>query len=165
MTTLKLDDHEYQWDSGRTLARDLLKFIHDKLQENGKDWQLGTRNVVNLAQVHWGDEQSAKIYALLKKYFRAEQGMFAAGSTNRYYYMSYHSYLFDQKQFRLSEDAFAEFLEVMGDSPFELRLNGAEMETVRMVPGNPHIELELRENRGGGELVVQETDMVPLDDE
>ena len=38
-TILKLDDHEYKWDSGRTLARDLLKFIHDKLQENGKDWQ------------------------------------------------------------------------------------------------------------------------------
>ena len=132
--------------------------------ENGKDWQLGTKNVVNLAQVHWGDEQSAKIYALMKKYFRAEQGMFAAGSTNHYYYMSYHSYLFDQKQFRLSEDALAEFLEIMGDSPFELRLNGAELETVRTVPGNPHIELELRENKGGGELVVQETDMVPLDD-
>lgn len=38
-TILKLDDHEYKWDSGRTLARGLLKFIHDKLQENGKDWQ------------------------------------------------------------------------------------------------------------------------------
>ena len=39
VTTLKLDDHEYQWDSGRTLARDLLKYIHEKLEENGKDWQ------------------------------------------------------------------------------------------------------------------------------
>lgn len=38
-TILKLDDHEYEWDSGRTLARDLLKFIHDKLVENQKDWQ------------------------------------------------------------------------------------------------------------------------------
>ena len=26
-TILKLDDHEYQWNSGRTLARDLLKSI------------------------------------------------------------------------------------------------------------------------------------------
>ena len=34
-TILKLDDKEYEWDSGRTLARDLLKYIHDKLQENG----------------------------------------------------------------------------------------------------------------------------------
>jgi len=38
-TLLKLDNHEYQWKSGRTLARDLLKFIHDKLAENDKDWQ------------------------------------------------------------------------------------------------------------------------------
>lgn len=37
-TILKLDDREYEWDSGRTLARDLLKFIHDKLVENGADW-------------------------------------------------------------------------------------------------------------------------------
>lgn len=39
LTILKLDDHAYEWESGRTLARDLLKFIHDKLQENGKDWR------------------------------------------------------------------------------------------------------------------------------
>lgn len=38
-TLLKLDNHEYQWESGRTLARDLLKYIHDKLAENDKDWQ------------------------------------------------------------------------------------------------------------------------------
>jgi tRNA threonylcarbamoyladenosine biosynthesis protein TsaB len=37
-TILKLDDEEYEWDSGRTLARDLHKFIHDKLVENGADW-------------------------------------------------------------------------------------------------------------------------------
>ncbi|MBR0133789.1 hypothetical protein IJM16_00795 [Candidatus Saccharibacteria bacterium] len=38
-TILKLDDHEYQWNSGRTLARDLLKYIHDKLVENNSDWK------------------------------------------------------------------------------------------------------------------------------
>ncbi|MCQ2568833.1 MAG: tRNA (adenosine(37)-N6)-threonylcarbamoyltransferase complex dimerization subunit type 1 TsaB [Candidatus Saccharibacteria bacterium] len=38
-TILKLDDKTYEWESGRTLARDLLKFIHEKLQENGKDWR------------------------------------------------------------------------------------------------------------------------------
>lgn len=38
-TILKLDDHTYEWESGRTLARDLHKFIHDKLVENGVDWK------------------------------------------------------------------------------------------------------------------------------
>lgn len=38
-TVLRLDAQEYLWDSGRTLARDLLKYIHDCLQEQGKDWQ------------------------------------------------------------------------------------------------------------------------------
>ena len=39
ITILKLDDHEYTWASGRDLAENLLKFIHDKLAENGKDFK------------------------------------------------------------------------------------------------------------------------------
>ncbi len=39
VTILKLDDHTYEWDSGRELAEKLLGFIHAKLQENQKDWQ------------------------------------------------------------------------------------------------------------------------------
>ena len=38
-TILKLDDTTYEWESGRNLARDLLKFIHDKLAEQGKDFK------------------------------------------------------------------------------------------------------------------------------
>lgn len=38
-TILKLDDKAYEWESGRELAEKLLAFIHDKLAENGKDWQ------------------------------------------------------------------------------------------------------------------------------
>ena len=38
-TILRLDDKEYIWDSDHELAEKLLQFIHDKLNENGKDWQ------------------------------------------------------------------------------------------------------------------------------
>ena len=38
-TILELDDKHYEWDSGRDLARDLLKYIHEKLIENDADWQ------------------------------------------------------------------------------------------------------------------------------
>ncbi len=38
-TIMKLDDKTYEWESGRDLARHLHQFIHDKLQENQKDWQ------------------------------------------------------------------------------------------------------------------------------
>ena len=38
-TILKLDDHVYEWESGRNLARDLLKFIHEKLIENENVFQ------------------------------------------------------------------------------------------------------------------------------
>ena len=38
-TIIKLDQYVYEWDSGRTLARDLLKTIHEKLVDKGYDWQ------------------------------------------------------------------------------------------------------------------------------
>ena len=38
-TILKLDDKTYEWESGRDLAEKIHEFIHDKLVENGKDWQ------------------------------------------------------------------------------------------------------------------------------
>ena len=38
-TILRLDDHEYKWDSGRELAEGLHAFIRDKLSEHGKTWE------------------------------------------------------------------------------------------------------------------------------
>ena len=38
-TILRLDEHEYTWDSGKNLAEGLHAFIRDKLQENNKTWQ------------------------------------------------------------------------------------------------------------------------------
>ena len=38
-TILELDDKHYEWESGHDLARDLLKYIHDRLEENGADWK------------------------------------------------------------------------------------------------------------------------------
>ena len=38
-TILRLDDEQFEWDSGRNLARDLLRFIHERLQEKQADWQ------------------------------------------------------------------------------------------------------------------------------
>ena len=38
-TVLKLDDHEYRWQSGRDLAENLHTFIRDKLAENNASWQ------------------------------------------------------------------------------------------------------------------------------
>lgn len=35
---LRLDDHEYIWESGRELAEGIFQFIHDHLAENHADW-------------------------------------------------------------------------------------------------------------------------------
>lgn len=37
-TTLRLDSKEYKYTFSNDLAEKLLKFIHDKLKENSKDW-------------------------------------------------------------------------------------------------------------------------------
>ena len=37
-TILRLDDKEYQWESGRDLAENLHAFLRDKLAENGADF-------------------------------------------------------------------------------------------------------------------------------
>lgn len=37
-TILKLNNKTYEWESNNDLAEKLLKYIHDKLQENGKNW-------------------------------------------------------------------------------------------------------------------------------
>ncbi|SHK61091.1 Superfamily II DNA or RNA helicase, SNF2 family [Selenomonas ruminantium] len=131
--------------------------------EKGAEWQLGTKSTINLGAVHWGDEISARLYAMLQKYNRLEQGLFAAGASNsRYYYMNTHSYLFEQKQFRLSPEALAEFLELMGESSFEVRIDDGEWETVRTRKGNPQLALALTENHGGGELRVMKADIAVL---
>ena len=39
VTILKLDDKEYQWESGRDLAEKLHEFLRDKLAENNATWQ------------------------------------------------------------------------------------------------------------------------------
>ena len=45
-TILELDDKHYEWESGRTLAKEIFTFIHEKLQEQGKDWQ-------DLTEIHF----------------------------------------------------------------------------------------------------------------
>lgn len=35
---LRLDDHEYKWESGHDLAEGLHAFIRDKLAENNANW-------------------------------------------------------------------------------------------------------------------------------
>ena len=37
-TIIKLDDHEYKWESGRDLAENLHAYLRDRLKEHGKTW-------------------------------------------------------------------------------------------------------------------------------
>lgn len=39
ITLLQLDDKKYEYPFGHDLAEKLLQFIHEKLQENNRDWR------------------------------------------------------------------------------------------------------------------------------
>lgn len=39
VTILEIDDKKYEWESKRDLAKDLLKFLNEKLAENSATWQ------------------------------------------------------------------------------------------------------------------------------
>lgn len=39
VTKLEIDGQKYEWESGRNLARDLLKYLRDRLAEQGKDFK------------------------------------------------------------------------------------------------------------------------------
>lgn len=45
-TVLKLDEKSYEWESDRNLAKEIFTFIHEKLQEQGKDWR-------DLTEIHY----------------------------------------------------------------------------------------------------------------
>ncbi|MBR3220346.1 tRNA (adenosine(37)-N6)-threonylcarbamoyltransferase complex dimerization subunit type 1 TsaB [Candidatus Saccharibacteria bacterium] len=38
-TIIRLDDTEYQWESGRDLAEQLHQYLADRLKEHNKTWQ------------------------------------------------------------------------------------------------------------------------------
>ena len=45
-TVLKLDEKSYEWESDRNLSKEIFTFIHEKLQEQGKDWR-------DLTEIHY----------------------------------------------------------------------------------------------------------------
>lgn len=154
---------EFRFGTDRLyVVRNVLEFLRSK--EKGETWQLGRNSALDLADIRWADPVSAKLYAMLKDAHRAEKEVLLYGPNNGVYYSGFHSYIFEQKQFKLAPDNLGRFLAVMGDTPFEMRINGADIGDVRGSQGQPQIGVSIREKEGRGQVSLTTEEILPLDD-
>ncbi|SFT67661.1 Superfamily II DNA or RNA helicase, SNF2 family [Selenomonas sp. GACV-9] len=144
------------------VVRNVLEFLSSK--EKGGHWQLGRNAEIDLAAIRWADSVSAKLYAMLKEAHRAEKDVLSYGPNSGFYYTGYHSYIFEQKKFRLSADNLGRFLAVMGDMAFEMRINGADLGDVRGSQEKPQLGVSVREQDGRGQVSLTTEEIMPLDD-
>lgn len=142
------------------VVRDIGGFIIAK--EKKKLWWLGN-NETNLGDVFWADEVSEKLYAFIEKYFRMERDIIACRTNFGDYYPVVNSYLFDKKAFNLPDEALFEFFNIMGDMSFELKINDAESEDVKVDLGELPLKLVLQDNNDDGRLRLITDDVTPLD--
>ncbi len=153
---------EFRFGTSRLyVVKNILQFLRDK--ELGNCWPLGQSDKVDLSQVRWADPVSEKLYQLLQEAYRAEQGVLTYEPMG-YYYRGSRSYIFEQKQFKLSPENLGRFIEVMGDLTFEMRINGAESEEVRGIHADPELKVTVREQEGHGQVTLLADDLLPLDD-
>ena len=137
----------------------VLKNILDFMDayRGGRDWPLGKKNMLHLGQDRWGDKRSEALWQMLEQARASEQDLmrnFSVGSGRFGYYSSYNpfgrSILFDGKRFKLSNENMERFLDAMGETQFELTLDGSEPESVQVAQGNPKVVLELAPEGEGG---------------
>lgn len=145
------------------VVRNVLSFLGAK--EQGERWQLGRNTEVDLSSIRWADPVSEKLYAMLLESHQAEKDVLSYGPSRGYYYTGYHSYIFDQKQFKLSPNNLGRFLAIMDDRPFEMRINGADIGNVQGCRQNPELQVSIRENNGRGIVHLETDDLMPLDED
>ena len=154
---------EFRFGTGRLyVVRNLLSFLQAK--ERGEDWPLGQSGTVNFSQIFWADPVSEKLCALLQDARREEENVIPYRPVSGYHYAGYDSYLFEQKRFKLSPEHLGRFLAVMGDTSFEMRINGAELGDVRPVSGAPNLSVRVQADGGNGQVRLDTDDLLPLDD-
>ena len=145
------------------VVKDVGEFIIAK--EKKRSWRLGKNNEVDLSDIFWADEVSKKLYNFIENYFKMEQGIIKCRTNFSDYYPVINSYLFDKKSFNLSTEALLEFFSIMGDMSFELRINDAEPEDVKVDFGELPLKIALQAKGSDGILKLVTDDVTPLDND
>ncbi|WP_051650071.1 DEAD/DEAH box helicase [Selenomonas sp. AB3002] len=139
------------------VGEDRLYVLKDPLSfrqcvKEGQSWPLGTKNSIDTSNFVWADETSEKLFKLIDEARRRERDLMSCSEYGYYSYGYYgRSLTFDAKKFKLGNENFAKFLEIMAGQPFEFNINNSQTETVETAPGNPPFKLTVeREDDGGG---------------
>ena len=137
------------------VLKDVLSFR--QCVKGGQPWPLGTKNSIDTSNFVWADETSEKLFQLVDEARWRERDMMSQSDYGYYGYGYYsRSLTFDGKRFRLGDENFAKFLEIMEGQPFEFNMNNSVNEQVETAPGNPPFRLDVtREEDGGGFLHLQ----------
>ena len=155
------------------VGEDKLYVLKDPLSfrqcvKEGQTWPLGTKNSIDTSNFAWADETSEKLFQLIDDARQRERDLLACSDYGYYGYGYYgRSLTFEAKKFKLGDENFARFLEIMAGTPFEFNMNNSQTETVATAPGNPPFLLTVeREDDGGGliDYAVGDTSFF-LDDE
>ena len=131
--------------------------------KTGGDWALGTKGMLHTANMTFADETSEALWQMLEKAYADEKSLVEARSGYGVYAFA-TSYHFDQKAFRLTPSDFERFLQIMGDAPIEMHLDGAGVGDVRVAHRNPPVETELRKYKDGGRFSLKSEPLLALDE-
>ena len=155
---------EFRLQSGRSyVIQNLLQFVRTVLQ--GGTWELGRSQRVRAEQLFFDDAISQALWALLRETYEGEAELLSYSSAFQYYHALNKSYVFSGKAFKLTPTAFHRFLGIMGETSFDMRIDGDEVGDVHVAAGNPAIEVAVEQTATGGRLRLQGDPGLVLDED
>jgi hypothetical protein len=132
------------------VLKDPLSFL--QCVKEGQSWPLGTKNSIDTSSFVWADETSEKLFKLIDEARQRERDLMSCSEFGYYGYGYYgRSLIFEAKKFKLGQENFARFLEIMAGTPFEFNMDNSQTETVETAPGNPPFLLTVEREEDGGD--------------
>ena len=154
---------EFRLNAGRSyVIQNLLQFV--RTVEQGGMWELGRSRRLSTAQMVFDDDISRKLWAMLRETYASEAELLSYSSAFQYYHALNKSYVFSGKAFKLTQASLQRFLEIMGGTSFELRIDGDEAGDVHVIQGRPDIAVAVEQTAAGGRLRLQRDPGLVLDD-
>ena len=153
---------EFRLHSTRSyVIQNLQEFVHTVLQ--GGFWDFRRTQRVRTEQFVWADEVSRQLWHLLREAYEGEAALLSYSSAFQYFHALNKSYIFSGKAFKLTPASLRQFLQLMGGTSFELRIDGEEVGDVQVRTGNPPLAVAVEHTADGGRLVLQSEPGLVLD--
>ncbi len=154
---------EFRLNYGRNYV---LQNLQDFLRtvKRGEPWTLGRTAMLDTRRMVFADAASRALWDMMKEAWEAEASLLSYSASFQYYHALNKSYIFDHKAFKLTPANFRQFLSIMDETSFDMRVDGDEVGDVHVVHGNPELDVAVEERDGGGRLVLRSEPVIALDD-